>query len=121
MAHFVGTWLATAVAVGCAVWLVPGITAVGTSWEAAAFAALALALVNALVKPVLKALSLPITVLTLGLFGLVINALMLELASYLSLNVFGSGIQISSFWSAVIGAVIISVVASVVGGVIGVD
>ena len=121
MGNFIGTWLATAIAVAVSVWLVPGITAVGGSWEAPAFAALALALVNACVKPLARVLSLPITVLTLGPFSLVINAVMLELASYLSLNVFGRGIQISSFWSALVGAVIISIVTSIVGGVIGVD
>ena len=81
--------------------------------------ALALALVNATLKPILALLSFPITIVTLGLFYLVLNALMLELASYLSREIFHAGISIESFGSAFFGAIIISIVATVVGLVVG--
>ncbi|EHF01571.1 MULTISPECIES: phage holin family protein [Olsenella] len=116
---FLGTWFVTAIATMAAIALVPGIEAVGGSWMGPAMCALMLALVNATVKPVATFFSLPLNFLTLGLFSLVINALMLELASYLSRNVFHAGILISSFGAAFFGAIVISVVASLVGGVTG--
>ena len=114
---FIISWLSSAIAVACAVWLVPGIESIGGSWEGPLFASLALALVNAIIKPIIQLLSLPVNVLTLGLFSLVINAIMLELASYLSRNIFHAGISIDSFWSAFIGAIIVSIVTTIVGSV----
>lgn len=114
---FLVSWLASAIAIGCAVWLVPGIIVVGGSWEGLVFAALILALVNAIIKPIVKLLSLPVNVVTLGLFSLVINAFMLELASYLSRNIFHAGIAIDSFGSAFIGAIIVSIVTMIVSSV----
>ncbi|WP_168164011.1 phage holin family protein [Olsenella sp. HMSC062G07] len=116
---FIGRWVVTAVATLVAVWLVPGIEAVGGAYLGPAMFALALALVNATVRPVVELLSLPLTILTLGIFYLVINAIMLELASYLSREIFHAGITIGSFGSALVGAVIISVVALLVGGATG--
>lgn len=119
---FIANWLTSAVAVAVAVWLVPGIEVVPQgSWEALIFAALALALVNAIIKPIVKLLSLPVNVVTLGLFSLVINAIMLELASYLSRNIFMAGIAIDSFGAAFFGAIIVSIVSAVVGSVVGAD
>lgn len=118
--QFVGTWLVTAVAVAAAAWLVPGIYAVPLgSWVAVILAALLLALVNATVRPILRALSLPLTVLTLGIFHFVLNALMLELASWLSLNLFGTGIVVSGFAPAFLGALVISLVSTVLEAVTG--
>ena len=114
---FFASWISTAIAIGCAAWLVPGITIVGGSWEGLVFAALALALINAIIKPVLKLLSLPITIITLGIFSLVINAFLLELASYLSREIFHAGIAIDSFGAAFIGAIIVSIVTVIVGSV----
>lgn len=114
---FIANWISTAIAIGCAVWLVPGITVVGGSWQGLVFAALILALVNAIIKPVIKLLSLPVTIITLGIFSLVINAFMLELASYLSRNIFHAGIAIDSFGAAFIGAIIVSIVTVIVGSV----
>jgi putative membrane protein len=81
--------------------------------------ALALALVNAIVKPVATVLALPLTIVTMGIFYLVVNALMLELASGLSLELFGSGIEIDSFGAAVMGAIVISIASMIIGPVIG--
>ena len=85
---FIGSWITTAIATAVAIWLVPGIEAIGGSWAAPIFTALVLGILNATVKPVLKVLSLPVNLLTLGIFGLVVNAFVLELASYLSRNIF---------------------------------
>ncbi|MFI6868056.1 phage holin family protein [Nocardia sp. NPDC050406] len=73
-------------------------------------------IVNALVKPVVKLLSLPLVVLTLGLFLLVVNALMLWLTSAIT-NAIGEDFQLNvdGFWAAVIGAIIISLVNWILG------
>ena len=72
-------------------------------------------LVNSLVKPLITVISLPVTFLTLGVFQLVVNSFMLELASWLSVNLLGSGISISGFWSAFVGAIIVSIMCSILG------
>lgn len=113
--RFVLTWLTTAIAVSVAIWMVPGIGIVGNIYVSTLSTALALAFLNALIKPVVQLLALPITCLTLGLFSLVINASMLELASYLSRSIFSSGIYITSFGSALAGAIIISIVTALLG------
>ncbi|MBQ3267678.1 MAG: phage holin family protein [Atopobiaceae bacterium] len=79
---------------------------------------LALALVNAIIAPVAQFFSLPITVLTLGIFYLVVNAFMLQLASGLSVAAVGSGIEINSFGSAFVGSIIISIASMVIHGVL---
>ncbi len=116
--EFIATWIVGAIAVGAAVWLVPGIEAVGGAYAGPIFTALFLSIVNACIKPVLKVLGLPFTILTLGLFSLVINAFMLELASFLSRNITHAGIVIDSFGAAFFGAIIISIVTMLLGGVI---
>jgi putative membrane protein len=68
-----------------------------------------LAILNAIVKPILKIIGLPITILTLGLFLFVINALIVMMASYLL-----SGFEVDGFISALIFSVVLSVVTSVV-------
>lgn len=119
---FVIRWIVTAVAVGAAVWIVPGITTVGSNGAiAVAVMALILALVNASIKPILQTLSLPITVLTLGIFYLIVNALLLELAAWAATGLFGSGIAIDGFGSAILGSIVISIVSAIVNGVIGND
>lgn len=119
--HFLKSWFVCALAIALAIYLVPGIVPLGDTVKSAIFAALALALVNATIKPIMKVLSLPITIITLGIFSLVINALMLELASWLSIGLFDAGIEVASFGSAFFGAIIISIVYSVVSKALGVD
>lgn len=113
--RFVLTWLTTAIAVSVAIWMVPGIGVIGNIYVSTLSTALALAFLNALIKPVVQFFALPITCLTLGLFSLVINASMLELASYFSRAIFNSGIYITSFGSALAGAIIISIVTALLG------
>ena len=114
---FLGSWLVTTIATVVAIALVPGINAVGGSYLGPLMCALTLAFVNATVRPILSFLSLPVTVLTLGIFLLVINALMLELAGSISVGLFGSGISIDSFGSAFLGSIIISLASSFIGRV----
>jgi putative membrane protein len=99
--------LVNVLAIALAAAIVPGIRVDGLL--AALAAGLLLGLVNAFVRPVLLLLTLPITLLTLGLFLLVLNGLCLWLVAGLV-----TGFQISGFWSAVFGALIISVVSWIV-------
>lgn len=115
---FIGSWITTAIATAVAIWLVPGIEAIGGSWAAPIFTALVLGILNATVKPVLKVLSLPVNLLTLGIFGLVVNAFVLGLASYLSRNIFHAGVYVDGFGAAFVGAIVISLVGMFVGSVI---
>jgi len=97
--------------------LVPGIYADG-GWPVLVFMALIFGLVNALIRPILKFLTCPLIMLTLGLFTLVINALMLQLASWLGRQ-FGLGFYVAGFWPAFWGALVISVVSFVLTMLIG--
>lgn len=67
-------------------------------------------MVNVIVKPVVKLLSLPLFIVTLGLFTLVVNALMLMLTSWLAKQ-FDLSFHVDNFWTAVVGALIISIVS----------
>ena len=117
---FLISWIVTAIAVGVAVWIVPGITAVGNdSTIAVVVMALVLALINMSLKPILQALSLPITIITLGIFYLVVNALLLELAAWAANGIFASGIAIDGFGSALLGSIVISIVSAIVNSFIG--
>ncbi len=79
--------------------------------------ALVFSLVNAIVKPVVKVLSLPLYLLTLGLFGLVVNALMLMLVGWLSGHT-SYGLRVDDFMTAVIGAIIIAIGSVVLTAVV---
>ena len=72
-------------------------------------------LVNALVKPLVQLLSLPLVVLTLGLFLLVVNALMLLLTAWITDAFSDYGIDVDGFWAALLGGIIISLVNWVLG------
>jgi len=102
-------WLINGVALYVAAELVRGIDVVG-GWQALAVMALIFGLVNALIRPILKFLTCPLIVLTLGLFTLVINALMLMLASWLGRQL-GLGFYVAGFGPAFWGALVISVVS----------
>ena len=96
-------WLLSALAVWVVAQFVPGFHVSGP--KAALIAALVIGLVNATLGALLKVLTFPLTVLTLGLFWVVINALMLELASKLV-----SGFRIDTFLGAFEGAIVLSLV-----------
>jgi putative membrane protein len=101
-----------ALALAAAAGLLTGITLTGqTDTERAVtlvLVALVFGVVNAVVRPVVKVLSLPFIILTLGLLIFVINALMLLLTSWLS-GQLGLGFHVTGFWTAVVGAVIVAV------------
>lgn len=115
--RFLLNWLLTSISIAIATFIVPGIAPFGPTdaWLSFAFVGLFLGLVNSLVKPLVTFISLPVTFLTLGIFQLVVNSFMLELASWLSVNLLGSGISISGFWSAFVGAIIVSIMCSILG------
>lgn len=109
-------WLATnVVAVGVAAWIVPGIRFTDGSqladyWPTLIGVGVILGLVSSIVKPVVKLLSLPFIILTLGLFLWVINALMLMLTGWLA-GQLDLGFRVGDFfWSALLGALVISLV-----------
>src|ERR1700691_4350396 len=97
-------WVLSALAVWIMSRVVPGIYVSGP--VAALIAALAIGFINATVGVVLKILTFPLTLVTLGLFWLVINALMLELASAL----LSPGFQVRGFFAAFVGAIVLSLV-----------
>lgn len=101
------SWIVSTLAILAASWLMPTTFHVD-SFETAALAALVLGILNLTVKPVLHILSLPITLLTLGLFSLVINGAIIALLARLM-----SGIEVSSFFAALLVALVISFVNSV--------
>jgi putative membrane protein len=96
-------WVLSAVAVWIVAQLVPGIHVNGP--VAALIAALAIGFINATIGALLKILTFPLTLLTLGLFWFVINALMLELASAVV-----PGFQVRGFFAAFVGAIVLSLV-----------
>jgi putative membrane protein len=98
-----------ALAIWVAVRLVNGLEFTGT-WLQMGIVAGVLALVNALVRPVLTMLTCPLVLLSLGLFTLVINALMLMLTGWLSTRL-DLGFSVAGFWPAFWGALIISLVS----------
>ncbi|MDQ2756298.1 MAG: phage holin family protein [Actinomycetota bacterium] len=105
----VALWVASAVVSGIT------FTPPKSSWTATVVSlvliALVFGLVNAAIKPVVKLFSLPLIWLTLGLFTVVVNALMLELTSWIASGI-GLVFAVSSFfWAAVLGAIIVSVVS----------
>lgn len=104
-------WILNAVALLIVAYILPGI-AVASFWSAL-IAALVLGLLNTLVKPVLVLLTLPITVVTLGLFLLVLNALVFWFAGSVL-----RGFQVNGFWWALLGALIYSIIAGLLSGLI---
>lgn len=117
--RFFVRWIVLSLAVIVAVQLVPGAQFVGQGYTGAVFCALVLAFLNATIKPILKLLTLPATILTLGLSSLILNAAILELASGWSTILFGSGIAMASIGSAIAASIIISIVGSLLGGLVG--
>jgi putative membrane protein len=94
--------------------LVPGVSISGTSGFI--FAAVMLGLVNAFIRPIALLLTLPITLVTLGLFLLVVNAAMFGLVAWMV-----DGFHVAGFWSAVFGAIVVSITAVISSWYIGPD
>lgn len=100
-------WIVTALAIGIAAYLIPGIevTLVG-----ALVLAVVLALINVFIKPFINLLTLPINVVTLGLFSLVVNALLIMLAGMLV-----PGFSVDGFWAAFFFSILIALITALFG------
>jgi len=108
MTHLLIQWLINALAVYATAHILDGIHI--KSFGAAIAVALVLGLINTLVRPILLFFSFPFIILTLGLFLLVVNALLLQFAAVLV-----SGFAIDGFWWAVAGSVVISAISWLLG------
>jgi putative membrane protein len=111
-------WAISSVALFAAAWLVPGIRVDGGGWAIYAVMAVVLGFVNATVRPLLKLLTCPLILLTLGLFVLVINGLTLWLSSAIAVNWFGVGFYVDGFWSGFLGALIVSIVTIILSALV---
>lgn len=108
MKRFLIHWLVIALALWVTAYILPGVAFSSTT--ALAVAAIVLGVINALVRPILTLLTLPITILTLGLFYLLINGFTFYLATKVV-----PGFTVSTFWWAVLGALLVSIVSAFVG------
>jgi putative membrane protein len=114
-------WVITSLALFVAAWLVPGIRVEGTAWIVYAVMAIILGLVNAIVRPLLKLLTCPLIILTLGLFTLVVNGVTLWLSSWIAVNWLGVGFYVDGFWAAFFGALIVSIVTVILSALVRED
>lgn len=121
--NFIIRWLVTAIAVGVAVWIVPGMDLLGgtDAWVGIAIFGLILSLINISIKPIMQVLSLPISVITLGIFYLVVNTLMLYVAAWLANGIFQAGVDIATFGSAFVASIVISIVSGIMNAIVGKD
>jgi len=118
MGRLVVRWFISALALLAAAWLVPGIRVEGNAWVAYAGMAVILGLVNAVIRPLLKLLTCPLILLTLGLFVLVVNAVSLLIAAKIAAAM-GIGFYVDGFVPAFLGALIVSVVTVILSAVTG--
>jgi len=109
-------WLINAVALYLAVAFVPGITPQSSNWFSFIWLALIFGLLNALLRPLLKFLTCPLIILTLGVFTLVINTFMFWLAGIVGTN-FHIGFTVDGFWSAFLGGLVVTVVSVILTAV----
>jgi len=110
-------WLISTLAIFVAVYLVPGIGFAGPGWELG-LVALVFGLVNAALRPLLTLLTCPLIILTLGLFGLVINALLLLLTAQIAASL-GVQFTVDGFWTAVLGGLVIAIVSVILSALAG--
>jgi putative membrane protein len=100
-------WLLNTLALFVVVQIVPGFHA--DSWLTLAIAALILGLLNAIIRPILFLLTLPLTIVTLGLFLIVLNGIMLELTAWIV-----PGFKIDTFLWACVGAIVLGLISLVI-------
>jgi putative membrane protein len=106
--RFIVHWIVIGVALWVTAFILPGVEV--ASWQALAIAAVVLGFLNAIVRPILTLLTLPITILTLGLFYLVVNGLVFALAARLV-----PGFAVGSIWWAILGALVVSLISGFIG------
>ena len=102
------TWVLTAAALMLVAYLMPGIEVSG--FGTALIAALVMGLVNMLIRPLVALLTLPLNILTLGLFSFIINAMMFALVAWLV-----PGFEVTSFLAALVGAILMALITALVG------
>jgi putative membrane protein len=98
-------WVLSALAIGIAAYILPGIAVAGV--VPALVLALVLAAINTFIKPVLSLLTLPLSIMTLGLFSLVLNTLLIMLAAAVV-----PGVTVASFWSALLFGIILAIISA---------
>jgi len=106
-----------AVSIAAAIKIVKGITFIGKWWQVIIIGCI-FGVVNSILKPVLMFFSLPLLVLTLGLFTLVVNALLLMITAKLTGPLY-LGLQVDGFWAAFWGALIVSIVSMLLNWITG--
>jgi len=107
-------WIITALALWLTATIVPSLVTIKNA-GAAILAALVLGLVNAIVRPILLLLTLPFTIVTLGLFIFILNAAMFGLAALIA----GPGFQVHGFWGALVGSLLVSLISLVLNMIVG--
>jgi putative membrane protein len=125
MERFLSTWLVSAVALSVAAWLLGAHMAIGDPGESAGtrivavlVVALVFTFVNSLIGPIIKVLSLPFIIVTLGLALMVINALLLLLTERIT-DAFDVGFHVDGFWWAVLASIVISISQGFVNTFVG--
>ncbi len=111
MTKFILRWIINVVAIYAAIWIVDGIS-LESGWISVFWLALIFGLINAFVRPLLKLLTCPLILLTLGLFTLLINTFLFWLTSQVG-QAFGINMVIDGFWPAFLGGLVVSVVSVV--------
>src|SRR5262245_22222694 len=114
MAGLLIRWVITAFALWLTATLVPNLVTIRSA-GAAVVAALVLGLVNAIVRPILTLLTLPFTIVTLGLFLFVLNAAMFGLAALIA----GKGFEVHGFFGALVGSLLVSLISLVLNMIVG--
>ena len=115
MKKFIQSWAINTLAVLVAVYMVPGIRFKDESLWTPFVTSLVLGILNSFIRPILMLFALPLLIFTLGLFRLVINALLLYFVSFL----LGRYFVVDNFWAAFLGALVISIVSVLLNFVIG--
>lgn len=110
MNKFILRWIINGVALYIAIALIPGLNLLQGSVTSYVWIALIFGLLNASVRPIIKLLTCPLILLTLGLFTLLVNTAMFYLTSWVG-EFFGLTLTISGFWAAFLGALIVTVVS----------
>ena len=107
MVNMIIKWVLSALLIMLIAWLIPGITVSG--FISALIVVLVIGLVNVFIRPLVELISLPLNMLTLGIFSLVINTLLFLLAAK-----FSPGFQINGFWSGFFGALLLSFLTPII-------
>lgn len=110
MKSFLFRWAINTLALYVAILIVPGIRAESTQWFALIILGLIFGLLNAILRPILKILTCPLILLSLGFFGLILNTILFVLTGWIG-SQFHYGFTVDNFWAAFLGALVTSVVS----------